>query len=106
MAQLACGGIADRPWGRTLGALGLRGFSGQLTVTTDGKRYQIAFAEGAVIGATSPISSDAAVRIAMTGGLVSSTLLTLFVLPTVYAALSRRDKVIAPDPSLPPMAED
>lgn len=73
MAELARGSVSDRPWGRTLGTLGLRGFTGQLTLAADGKRYQIAFAGGAVVGAASPLASDAAVRIALTGGLISST---------------------------------
>jgi curved DNA-binding protein CbpA len=73
VAELARGSVADRPWGRTLGTLGLRGFTGQLSLVADGKRYQIAFIDGAVAGATSPLASDAAVRVALTGGLISST---------------------------------
>ena len=73
MAELARGTVADRPWGRTLAALGLRGLTGQLTLTADGKRYQLAFGEGAVVGASSPLASDAAARIALTGSLISST---------------------------------
>ena len=73
MAELARGTVADRPWGRTLAALGLRGLTGQLTLTADGKRYQLAFGEGAVVGAVSPLASDAAARIALTGSLISST---------------------------------
>ena len=73
MTELARGTVSDRPWGLTLGALGLRGLTGQLVLTADGKRYQVAFDGGAVVGATSPLATDAAVRIAMTGGLLSST---------------------------------
>lgn len=73
MTELARGGVTDRPWGMTMGALGLRGLTGQLVLAAEGKRYQIAFSAGAVVGATSPLASDAAVRIAMTGGLLSST---------------------------------
>ncbi|MBA2541594.1 MAG: DnaJ domain-containing protein [Deltaproteobacteria bacterium] len=73
MTELARGSVGDRPWGLTLGALGMRGLTGQLVLSADGKRYQIAFSDGVVVGATSPLASDAAVRIAMTGGLLSST---------------------------------
>lgn len=73
MTELARGSVGDRPWGLTLGALGLRGVTGQLILAEGGKRYQIAFDGGAVINALSPLASDAAVRIAMTGGLLSST---------------------------------
>lgn len=74
MAELARGTVFDRPWGRTLAALGLRGLTGQLTlVGVDGKSYGIAFSNGAVVGASSPIASDSAVRVALTGGLVSTT---------------------------------
>ena len=73
MAELARGNITDRPWGRTLGALALRGLTGQLDVLSDGRTYSIAFDQGIVVGASSPLANDAAVRVAMTGGLVSST---------------------------------
>ncbi len=74
MTELARGSVTDRPWGMTLGALGLRGLTGQLVLaSSDRKQYEIAFRGGAVVGATSPLATDAAVRIAMTGGLVSSS---------------------------------
>src|SRR4051794_19361330 len=73
MAELARGQITDRPWGRTLGALALRGLTGQVNVYADGKAYAIAFNQGVVAGAHSPLANDSAVRVAMTGGLVSST---------------------------------
>src|SRR3954467_12169679 len=73
MAELARGTVADRPWGKTLGALGMRGLSGQLTLQSEGKRYCIAFDSGAIVGASSPLINDAAVRIALTGNLISST---------------------------------
>ncbi|HEX4419393.1 MAG TPA: hypothetical protein VH165_15885, partial [Kofleriaceae bacterium] len=73
MTELARGSVADRPWGRTLAALGLRGVSGQLTLVADGKRFIVAFEHGAVVAASSPLTSDAAVRVALTGHLVSSS---------------------------------
>lgn len=73
MAELARGAVSDRPWGRTLGALGVRGVTGQLTLTAESRRFHVAFAAGAVVGAASPLASDAAARVALTGGLISST---------------------------------
>jgi curved DNA-binding protein CbpA len=51
----------------------MRQFTGQLTLASDGKAYAVAFSQGAVIGAYSPLPSDAAVRVALTGHLISST---------------------------------
>ncbi len=73
MAVLARGAVTDRPWGMTLGALGMRGLTGQLTLTADGKQYKVAFQSGIVIGAYSPLATDAAVRLALTGTLITSS---------------------------------
>jgi len=73
VAELARGTVLDRPWGRSLGALAIRGLTGQVNVLADGKVYSIGFHGGAVCGAHSPLASDSAVRIALTGSLVSST---------------------------------
>ena len=73
MAELARGRVSDRPWGKTLGTLALRGLTGQLNLLADGRAYSIAFHQGVIVGAASPLPNDNAVRIAMTGGLVSST---------------------------------
>jgi curved DNA-binding protein CbpA len=91
VAELTRGTVFDRPWGRTLAALGIRGLNGQLTLTADGKTYEIAFAHGTVIGATSPIASDAAVRVALTGGLISGT--QVAELARKQAAAPHRDEV-------------
>lgn len=73
MAELARGTVADRPWGRTFAAIGLRGSTGQLALAADSKRFLVAFVDGAVVGAASPLATDAAIRVALTSGLVSST---------------------------------
>jgi curved DNA-binding protein CbpA len=57
----------------TFGALGLRGLSGQLTLTADGKQFRVAFDQGVINGAVSPLASDAAVRLALTMNLVTSS---------------------------------
>ena len=91
MAELARGNVSDRPWGRTLGALALRGVTGQVTLAADGKRFAIAFVQGAVAGAVSPLGSDAAVRVAMTAGLISST--QVAEIARRQAAAPQRDEV-------------
>ncbi|MBC7975160.1 MAG: DUF4388 domain-containing protein, partial [Myxococcales bacterium] len=73
MVELARGSVTDRPWGRTLAALGLRAISGQLTLLSDGKHFLVAFEHGAIVAAASPLASDAAVRVALTSHLISSS---------------------------------
>jgi hypothetical protein len=70
MGVLARGSVTDRPWGMTLGALGMRGLTGQLTLAN---QYRVAFDQGAVVGAYSPLANDAAVRLALTGNLITSS---------------------------------
>lgn len=72
MAELARGALTDRPWGRTLAAIGLRSMSGQLTVVSDGREFSIVFSNGAVVGASSPLPADSVARVALTAGLLSA----------------------------------
>src|SRR5262245_42993439 len=68
------GTVSEQPWGLTLASLASSRSNGQLTLTADdGKLYCIAFARGAVVGASSPLASDSAARVALTSHLVSST---------------------------------
>ena len=67
------GSITDRPWGLTLGAIALRRHTGQLTIDSDGKRYCIAFDDGAIVGASSPMAADAIARVALTNHFITST---------------------------------
>ena len=67
------GSVNDRPWGMTLGAIALRRHTGQLTVDADGKRYCIAFQDGAIVAASSPLAADAIARIALTNHFITST---------------------------------
>ncbi len=71
MMLLARGSVTDRPWGQTLGALGIKRLTGQLTVVAEGKEYSIVFDDGAIIGASSPTVADAAIRVALTNHLIS-----------------------------------
>lgn len=83
--------MRDRPWGQTLGALGLRGLTGQLTLHADDKDYAIAFEDGGVIGAWSPNASDSAPRVALTNHLCASTAVAQMV--RRIAAQPDRDEV-------------
>jgi len=67
------GSVNDRPWGMTLGAIALRRHTGQLTVEAEGKRYCIAFQDGAIVAATSPLAADAIARVALTNHFITST---------------------------------
>ena len=67
------GSITDRPWGLTLGAISQRRHTGQLMIESDGKRYGVAFDDGAIVAATSPLAADAIARIALTNHLITST---------------------------------
>ena len=73
MAIVARGTVQDRPWGRTLCFVADRRFSGELIVDSENRRYVVSFDEGAVVAAISPLATDAAVRVALTAGLVMSS---------------------------------
>src|SRR5688500_11708787 len=64
------GTLADRPWAATLASISSSSHSGQLTLKSDGKVYQIAFANGAIVGAVSPAAADTVQRIALVNHLV------------------------------------
>lgn len=84
--------VGDRPWGVVLGALASARCTGQLTLTAeDGKPYCVAFLGGAVIGASSPVVSDSAARVALTSHLVSSSQVPA--LARAVAADPSRDEV-------------
>jgi serine/threonine protein kinase len=65
--------ISDAPWGQTLAAYGQRAWSGTLTVVSDDRKFSVHFDRGAVIDASSPLATDAAVRVALIHHLISST---------------------------------
>src|ERR1044071_641844 len=85
------GSVTDRPWGLTLGAIALRRHTGQLTVDSDGKRYCVAFQDGAIVAATSPQAADAIARIALTNHFITSTQVSD--IARRLAAASDRDEV-------------
>ena len=65
--------ISEAPWGQTLAAYGQRAWSGTLTVVSEDRKFSVLFDRGAVIDASSPLATDAAVRVALIGQLISST---------------------------------
>ena len=69
--EIARGQVSDRPWGMTLGALGVRQCTGQLSLRAEGKPYAIVFDHGAVVGAASPIAGDSAIRVALIHHLIA-----------------------------------
>lgn len=79
--ELARGTIAERPWAITLATFARRRASGQLTLVADHKRYAIAFEDGAIVAARSPMSADSVARVALTNR---------FVTPAVIQELQRR----------------
>jgi hypothetical protein len=68
--QLGKGTVADRPWAVTLATVSASTDRCQLTIKTDGKLYQVAFVNGAIVGAVSPSPADTVQRIALTNRLV------------------------------------
>lgn len=70
--KVASGSVLDRPWGLTLGAVGMRKIDAQITLTgEDGKTYAVAFKAGQVAAATSPLPNDSVTRVALTSHFVS-----------------------------------
>lgn len=60
------GRIEDGPWALLLAELGRSGTTAQLTIKAADKVYALALANGAIVGATSPMAVDSVARIAST----------------------------------------
>ena len=70
--KVAAGNVIDRPWGQTLGTVGMRKLTAQVNLKADdGKTYSVAFADGLVVAAASPLPNDSVTRVALTSHLVS-----------------------------------
>ncbi len=68
--MVARGHVGDRPFSRTIFAIGARGFSGELLLEEAGRRYRVAWRDGAAIAADSPAPADAPTRLAAAAGLI------------------------------------
>lgn len=79
--ELVRGNVADRPWALTLATVVRRGVTGEVTLVSDHKQYTIAFDRGVIVAARSPITTDGAIRVALTSHLIS---------PSQVSGLNRR----------------
>lgn len=70
-SMLIRGAIQDRLWGRTLGALGRRAVSGQLTVRSDREAYAIVFDRGHVVAAHAPGTAASVLGLALQQELIT-----------------------------------
>jgi hypothetical protein len=65
------GADKNRPWGLTLGSLGLGGRSVLLTLRAEEKVFRVVFDRGIVIAASSPVAADSVARVALTTQLIT-----------------------------------
>lgn len=64
--------IGSTPWAATLAGIARRHKAAELVIEVPGgKQYRIAFEDGAIVGATSPLPNDSAVRIASVNHFIS-----------------------------------
>jgi tetratricopeptide (TPR) repeat protein len=71
--MLIRGAIQDRLWGKTLGALGRRAVSGQLTIQSDRDTYILVFDHGHVVAASAPGSTASVIGLALQQDLITVT---------------------------------
>lgn len=74
--EIVRGAVSDRPWGLTLGALGIAARTVKLTLRADEKEHCLIFHCGAVTEATSPVAADSAVRVALTHHMIAASQVT------------------------------
>jgi len=68
--EILYGGVGDRPWGQTLGALWLGELTGHLTVRIGDDELEVVFERGNVVAAVSPYARDSVPAIGVAAGLV------------------------------------
>lgn len=76
MAQVASGHVRDRPFARTIYALVARRFTGEVTLEEAGRTYRVAWQDGVVVAAASPLPSDSLARVAVDAGVLTQAQLT------------------------------
>ncbi len=67
------GKLGDEPWGATLASIARRQLTGQLHLRSEARVYRIAFVNGRIVAASSPLAVDSIVRIALTSHLITSS---------------------------------
>ena len=73
--------MTDRPWALTLATVVRRGSKGEITLVSDQKQYTVAFDRGVIVAARSPVTTDGAIRVALTSHLIA---------PSLVSAVNRR----------------
>jgi tetratricopeptide (TPR) repeat protein len=73
--EVASGNVSDRPFARTFYTVAARRFTGDMILTDKGKSYKASWEDGYVVAAKSPSAADSAARVAVTSGLVDSSLI-------------------------------
>ncbi len=76
---LGGGAPSDRPWGRTFAGFSNDRLSGQIELAEGERSFVVAFAAGTIVGARSPLATDAAVRVARLANLISPGQVSSFV---------------------------
>lgn len=73
MAEVARGHVRDRPFARTVYAVAIKRFTGDMIMTQGGRWYKVTWQSGTVVAADSPSPADSFGRVALTASLVTST---------------------------------
>lgn len=76
MSIVARGRVKDRPFARTVYAVGVKRFAGDMVMTEHGRRYVISWKLGLVVAAKSASPADSVARVALNAGWVSTTQLS------------------------------
>src|ERR1700759_4607869 len=70
--ELSRGTAGDQPWAELFAMLANTNPPCELVVDTGAQVHRVAFAHEAVIGASSPLASDSAMRVALTYGVITT----------------------------------
>lgn len=79
MSNEPLGDRESRSWGRTFAGFSHAKLSGQIELAEGERSFVVAFAAGTIVGARSPLATDAAVRIARLANLISPGQVSSFV---------------------------